>query len=765
MSPPSQGLTQPLAERLATAWGLGLALGLGALAGALGGWIWGLAVLAGSATLALALLILHERHLRWRMAAGTEAMTALGVPLLILDQDDRLRWCSAAFVRLYPALAGKVARGVSYAEICRLVLESDVIDLEGHPPRDWLKQRLQRHQGQGDRWIQRMRDGRVLQVIENRTLSGGWASVRFDIGDQVALQDALRAARDEARAANELLEEALQAMPAGFEIWDAQDRLLRCNDRVREQYPTAAHLLQPGVRFEDVVRASLAAGAIPSAKGREAQWLGDRLAQRARLGRPFLMDYQGQWIQVDERRMPSGRVVTVRQDVTELVAARNALTQARQVAEQRTQLLERAVDALPVALYVWDPDGRLMLVNRLYRDWHPEIDYDALIGTDFEHTLRVSQAHGLLPQDAKGREEEWIAERVRLHGQRPELLQQLPDGRQILTHEQRTPEGFIVTVRQDVTALLSKERALASSKAQVEAIIRTAGAAIVTMDTEGRILYANLAAEQLWGYAGAELVGRSVVSLLHPDARAELVGLFEQHLRQPELDLIGPRREVQAQHRDGQVLTLLVAISEVRTADDHFFVGVINDISAAKRLEVELREANQRLEQLSRTDSLTGLANRRRLMEGLQELWQRGLRSRTPLGLLMVDVDHFKAYNDHHGHQAGDAALQALARVLQGAARRSTDVVARYGGEEFALLLDDCDGVAALERAEQIRSALAALQLPHGACPLGRLSVSIGATHLMPEPQLRPEEGLARADKALYQAKTQGRDRAVLLAD
>ena len=762
MSAPSQGLTQPLAERLATAWGLGLALGLGALTGALGGWVWGLGVLAGSATLALALLILHERHLRWRMAAGTEAMTALDVPLLILDRDDRLRWCSAAFVRLYPALQGKLERGTPYAEICRLVMESDVIDFEGQAPRDWLKERLQRHQGPGDRWTQRMRDGRVVQVIENRTASGGWASVRFDIGEQVALQDALRAARDEARAANELLEEALQAMPAGFEIWDAQDRLLRCNDRVREQYPTAARLLQPGVRFEEVVRASLAAGAIPSAKGREAQWLGDRLAQRARLGRPFLMDYQGQWIQVDERRMPSGRLVTVRQDVTELVAARNALTQARKVAEQRTQLLERAVDALPIALYVWDPDGRLMLVNRRYREWYPEIDYDTLIGTDFEHTLRVSQAHGLLPQDAKGREEAWIAERVALHGQRPELLQQMADGRNVLTHEIKTPEGFIVTVRQDVTALLAKERALASSQAQVEAIIRTAGAAIVTMDTLGHILYANVAAEHLWGFPGSELVGRSVVNLLQPEARAELVELFEQHLRHPGLDLIGPRREVQARHRDGHALTLLVAISEVRTADEHFFVGVITDISAAKRLETELREANQRLELLSRTDALTGLANRRRLMEGLRELWQHGLRNQTPLGLLMVDVDHFKAYNDHHGHQAGDAALQALARVLQDAARRSTDVVARYGGEEFALLLDDCDGGAALARAEQIRSALAARQLPHGACALGRLSVSIGVTHLVPSTGMRPEDGLARADAALYAAKSQGRNCAVL---
>jgi diguanylate cyclase (GGDEF)-like protein len=134
------------------------------------------------------------------------------------------------------------------------------------------------------------------------------------------------------------------------------------------------------------------------------------------------------------------------------------------------------------------------------------------------------------------------------------------------------------------------------------------------------------------------------------------------------------------------------------------------------------------------------------------------------LAALLVDVDHFKRYNDHHGHQAGDAALVALAEMLRGCARRATDLVARYGGEEFGVLLEDCEAEAALSRAEGLRIALRERALPHGNAPLGRISVSVGVASLVPEPGQRLEELLSRADAALYRAKAAGRDRAVLAA-
>ncbi len=762
----SRGLLNLMGERW---WAPGLllaALLLGALAGAWAGERAALGVLGASALLGLALMCARERHLLTRLSAGPEAMAALDIALLILDAEDRLRWCSPAFVRLYPGLEGRLRRGMRYADMARLAVQSGAIDPGPAGLDAWLAERLARHARtgpEGDSWQQQMQDGRVLQVLERRTSSGGWASLRFEVTELVQAQEALRRARDDANASNEMLTEALEAMPAGFEIWGPDDRLLRANERVRQQYPPTAHLLQPGVSFEAVVRASLASGAIASARGREAEWLGERLAQRGRLGRPFLQDYQGRWISVEERRMPSGRLVTVRQEVTELVEARNALTQARQLAEQRHHLLAHALDALPMGLEIFDPEDRYLYVNRTFRDWHPQVDYNQLIGQTFEEAVRLSQRLGLLPLEARADPEAWIAERVASHGRRTEpMLQHRPDGMVLLTQEIRTPEGFVVTLRQDVTQQLARERALETSQAQVLAIVQTAGAAILTLDPQGRLRSLNPAAESLWGYPAQEMVGQPLDRLLQAEANSELAGLMREHLRGQGSALLGPRRELRARHRDGHAIHIQAAISEVRTAGDHFFVAVVTDISAAKHLEAELRLANERLEQLSRTDALTELANRRRLMEALQELWQHSLRERKPFALLMVDVDHFKRYNDHHGHRAGDAALRQVAEVLRAAARRSTDVVARYGGEEFVLLLDDCDAEGALRRAEDVRAALQARALPHGAAPLGRVSLSIGVHAQVPELGRSAEEWLSRADAALYRAKAGGRDRVEL---
>ena len=173
-----------------------------------------------------------------------------------------------------------------------------------------------------------------------------------------------------------------------------------------------------------------------------------------------------------------------------------------------------------------------------------------------------------------------------------------------------------------------------------------------------------------------------------------------------------------------------------------------------------LAQANERLQQISHTDGLTGIANRRRFDEALAHEWARAQRARTPLSLVMLDVDRFKHFNDHYGHLAGDACLQALALTLaQTAARREGDLAARFGGEEFMVLLPATDGGAALEVARHLQQAIHALALPHEGVPLGRVTVSFGVASVVPERGQAPQELVRRADQALYRAKQGGRDR------
>ncbi|RXR05225.1 GGDEF domain-containing protein [Pseudoxanthomonas composti] len=183
--------------------------------------------------------------------------------------------------------------------------------------------------------------------------------------------------------------------------------------------------------------------------------------------------------------------------------------------------------------------------------------------------------------------------------------------------------------------------------------------------------------------------------------------------------------------------------------------------------QLRLRElAESRMAQLARTDSLTGLANRRAFEEVLENEWARAARQGTSIGLLMIDVDDFKSFNDTYGHQAGDLCLKRVAEAVRQCARRPADTPARYGGEEMALILPGIDLQGLGEMAESVRLAVLALAVPHMESRTGRfLSVSIGAslTHPRSREDAEARDQLIRAaDDALYDAKAAGRNRVAL---
>jgi diguanylate cyclase (GGDEF)-like protein/PAS domain S-box-containing protein len=201
-----------------------------------------------------------------------------------------------------------------------------------------------------------------------------------------------------------------------------------------------------------------------------------------------------------------------------------------------------------------------------------------------------------------------------------------------------------------------------------------------------------------------------------------------------------------------------------------YYVAVQRDITERKRHEMKIEEqtralaiANERLAALSLTDSLTGLGNHRAFHQRLDEEWARARRHCTPLSLILLDIDHFKGYNDSFGHPAGDEALQIAASLLQRHSRAS-DVVARHGGEEFALLLPQTNSEGAIALAETLRNSFLQAPWPHRA-----VTISLGVSTWTPDPQLGSgapgaQEASARtlvraADAAMYRSKAGGRNR------
>lgn len=158
-------------------------------------------------------------------------------------------------------------------------------------------------------------------------------------------------------------------------------------------------------------------------------------------------------------------------------------------------------------------------------------------------------------------------------------------------------------------------------------------------------------------------------------------------------------------------------------------------------------------------DPLTLLYNRRALHDALNRLWRLAIRQRQSLAVLLIDVDHFKAYNDHYGHVAGDQCLQRVADALKASLNRPMDRVGRYGGEEFMAIAYPVSGAGVVDLANRVREAVELLDIPHAASPSGeRITVSVGVTCVPPRPGLEPDKLIDLADKALYRAKTAGRN-------
>lgn len=215
----------------------------------------------------------------------------------------------------------------------------------------------------------------------------------------------------------------------------------------------------------------------------------------------------------------------------------------------------------------------------------------------------------------------------------------------------------------------------------------------------------------------------------------------------------------------------VIFITALDTSDDEakgFEVGAVDYITkpfkpvivkARVRTHIQLKRKTDLLDRMALLDGLTGIPNRRSFDVTLEKEISRAARSKSFLSLIFMDIDFFKKYNDHYGHVAGDSCLRQVAKAVEGVKKRGADFAARYGGEEFAMILPGSDMEGAMQLAEDVRCAVAALNIQHNSSDVAEyVSLSLGVATILPDQKMSPVDLIKAADKALYQAKTNGRN-------
>jgi diguanylate cyclase (GGDEF)-like protein/PAS domain S-box-containing protein len=302
--------------------------------------------------------------------------------------------------------------------------------------------------------------------------------------------------------------------------------------------------------------------------------------------------------------------------------------------------------------------------------------------------------------------------------------------------------GYSRVVR-DITERKRTEEALRS-------VVDHSTDALIIVNQQGIIQSFAGAARRIFGYSASEAVGQNVSLLMPEPWRSQHDTYIQNYITTQVPKVIGIGREVTGLRKDGTPVPLDFTLTEFSLDGQRFFTGIMRDITERKAAQEQLRiQATH--------DALTGLWNRRAILELLSDELSRGRREGFPVGVVLLDLDHFKQINDTFGHQAGDVVLYSLARDLNGTVR-PYDRVGRYGGEEFLIVLPHCNEPGLEVLCERLRISIASLQVMYH----GRVitfTASLGATIALPAKETDIDDALHVADLALYRAKSGGRNR------
>lgn len=423
---------------------------------------------------------------------------------------------------------------------------------------------------------------------------------------------------------------------------------------------------------------------------------------------------------------------------------------AREEIAQSKATVDQALDSMIGGFLLLDRDGRVVTWNQRYLDMHPWLIGIIQQKMFYRQCLELTAAE-LFPEVDQGTRDDWVAQRtVPLRAAQAEHEQRFPGGRVIRVSERRTPDGGYVSMFWDISERKRQEAAVLAGKAQLQATIDAIPDLLYEVSLDGRYRSYHSARTERSATPPEDVLGKRVQDLLPPDAASVVMAaLAEAHVSGVSM---GKQFEL-TQSGGKQWFELSVSRKPETPGEEALFIVISRDVTAS-------RVAANEIEHLAFYDPLTGLPNRRLLMDRLRQALATNTRRANEGALLFIDLDHFKTLNDTLGHEMGDKLLLQVARRLTTSVRKG-DTVARLGGDEFVVIFEDIGS-----RAEQSgrnaghlsEKVLEILSQPYVLESHEYLStVSIGVT-LFNSAGNSPDDLVKQADIAMYQAKAAGRN-------